>query len=494
MRIEARFRIVALLFGTLAALSVFSAFYNNVRTGRNLSLIFTVVVSALAIGLLFASRYRIGNTVDHFLRLFDRVSEVALLWCVCLIGSLLRIGWSLWFVPEQASDGLIYLTLAQQLLSTGVYAMDGTRAYWPPGYPFFLLPFMSLLGNGTYVPLAANVILFNATVLFTFGLARAILGQRLARLPVMLIAVWPSLIMGSGTANKEYLVGCLVVASAYCYVAGTNSDVPLRRALLAGLSGVLLGGAGLAQPSVLVLGLAYPLWELLRESSRLGSAIPRIAAVVLGGVLIISPWTVRNYLVLHAFVPVATHGPVNFWSANNEGATGGWIRADYDRFLKDEMAGGRQALSEALLWIKENPKGFMILTVKRIARFLGSDEGIAFGPPRPSYPEDSQVVVLGKLVANVFWFFIIGLLSAGAFLRLEFDNPAALQSALPIFMVLLLLAVHSIFQSEDRHHVNVTSMLAILASVCAGHIPEAANRLGGRKSKRQSEAVLTLRV
>ena len=42
----------------------------------------------------------------------------------------------------------------------------------------------------------------------------------------------------------------------------------------------------------------------------------RAAALLLGLVLTIAPWTIRNAIVFHAFVPVSTMGGLNLWQGN----------------------------------------------------------------------------------------------------------------------------------------------------------------------------------
>ena len=425
--------LVAGLFVAFALASIFAAVYGNLPTSGGTDLVFVIGGVVLAVVVLYGLRHAIGRAVEWLVARLNVGSTATYLVIICAVGIALRIAWSLAVTPVQVSDPAVYLTLTKRLIETGVYAINGTRAFWPPGYPLFLYPFVAVFGNGTFLPLGVNLVLFVATVLVAYALASMTVGAARARLVVLLIAIWPNLVIGAGIASKEYLLAFLIAASALCYLRADRMERPGAKLAMIGLAGMCLGGAMLGQPSVSLVGGAMLLYEVLRRRPP-ATVVMHMAAFAIGGALIVTPWTVRNYLVLHAFVPIATNGGEVFWSANNDRATGGWIATNDRRFNENELEGSRAAMAEALAWIKSHPKQLLALSAKRPVRFLASDEHGVTASLWLGHGEEGAPLVVTKWVADVFWFGMLGLIAVAAFSL--FRSRGAISA--PLAMVLLI--------------------------------------------------------
>jgi 4-amino-4-deoxy-L-arabinose transferase-like glycosyltransferase len=100
------------------------------------------------------------------------------------------------------------------------------------------------------------------------------------------------------------------------------------------LSGIVLGMAALTRsPALYALAFAIPWlfwrsWKRLEQSpgasaeattqgartlQALGAALPPFALLVATSLLIVLPWTARNWIVYQRFIPVDTLGPINLW-------------------------------------------------------------------------------------------------------------------------------------------------------------------------------------
>ena len=77
-------------------------------------------------------------------------------------------------------------------------------------------------------------------------------------------------------------------------------------------SGLLWGAAVLTRETVLYFLPVAALWLAWR---RKGGA-RRAAWLLAAAALVVVPWTVRNWLVFDAFVPVSTSGALNLWQGN----------------------------------------------------------------------------------------------------------------------------------------------------------------------------------
>jgi 4-amino-4-deoxy-L-arabinose transferase-like glycosyltransferase len=119
-----------------------------------------------------------------------------------------------------------------------------------------------------------------------YVVGRQVFGPRTAVVAGVLAAVSPVLVLFDGTLISEPLFTVLMLGALSCALA--------RRAVPAG---VLIGLAALTRPEGLAL---VPVVALLAGSRR-GALVVMVVAVVC-----VAPWTIRNAVVLHGFVPVST--------------------------------------------------------------------------------------------------------------------------------------------------------------------------------------------
>jgi 4-amino-4-deoxy-L-arabinose transferase-like glycosyltransferase len=191
------------------------------------------------------------------------------------------------------------------------YAFQGRlvpTAAHPPLWPF-LLAFVSLFtgptaGVGSLVGPAADVhrilgCLLGAGAVFLIGLlGRRIGGWRVGLLAAAIAAVYPHFITLDGYLLGEPLYGVLVgglLIVSYDFAARPSRLRALALGVLVGLAALTRQEALLFVP-VLVLPLAL-------RTGRTRGLYAGLA--VLGTVIVVGPWTIRNYVAYHRFVPVA---------------------------------------------------------------------------------------------------------------------------------------------------------------------------------------------
>ncbi len=116
---------------------------------------------------------------------------------------------------------------------------------------------------------------------------------------------------------------------------------------------------------------------MLRQKRTLLVSLALIQTVCL---LVVSPWTVRNYGVHGAFVPIATDGGVNLYGSNNPNADGGFV---YDGLYvlsgMSEVESDRHLAKRAIDWIADNPLDFIRLWPLKISKFISPLEMGATG-------------------------------------------------------------------------------------------------------------------
>jgi 4-amino-4-deoxy-L-arabinose transferase-like glycosyltransferase len=189
-------------------------------------------------------------------------------------------------------------------------AYDRPTAFRPPGYPYFLGGVYHVFGvdraqapRRLRVARIAQAFVGTAVVALVGVLAAQLWGAAVALVALALGAVYVPLITVGGAVMSEPLFDAFMLASLAAAIAHRRSRHRYRYALLAG---VLAGLATLtrANAMILLVPLAIAVWDVRPWRSR--AAIGPPLALVVAALLTIAPWTVRNAVELHAFVPVST--------------------------------------------------------------------------------------------------------------------------------------------------------------------------------------------
>src|SRR2546423_2565696 len=214
------------------------------------------------------------------------------------------------------SDTFFYSWVWSALsMGYGFTFVGHTTAHWPPGYPFLLAGVCWLFGADTANALIANAVLGALTVPLVYLVGLRALGRPAAFAAAAVLAVMPGQILIADVALAETfytfeLVGFLALAL-------TLERRPRTFVVLGVVAGLaaLTRGEGFLFP-LIVLGL----WGA-RGAMRRAWRDTAIVAVVM--VLTVAPWTIRNAVVVHGFVPVATNASATLWSGHNPHANGG---------------------------------------------------------------------------------------------------------------------------------------------------------------------------
>lgn len=260
----------------------------------------------------------------------------------------------------------------------------GPTAWIPPLYPLLLAGVFKLFG--IYTALSAWVIL---TINSVFSAATAPLIYKLAqRCYNRKVAVWSAWIWALYPAFMQYAVrwvwdmaltgflftAVLVLALKMRGVGKTDPAQTRQTTTQWLLFAVLWGLIALANPTLLLFLPVCGIWILLgARPLRFGFANATLAGLLF--LAILAPWTVRNWRVFHAFVPMRTNLGVELWAWNNSGANGIALGAPIQPSLHDpsfvpyarmgELAYSKYRGAQAKRWIAAHPGRFFELSLKR---------------------------------------------------------------------------------------------------------------------------------
>jgi 4-amino-4-deoxy-L-arabinose transferase-like glycosyltransferase len=178
-----------------------------------------------------------------------------------------------------------------------------------PGYPLLLAAAFKIAGCRIEAARLLNLLLTVGIAVMLMALARRMTGD--ARVPVtaaLLFLVHPGTLIAEGRGGVEILF----IFVGFGFMLALHRAVEkggFWRYLFAGLAfGVVVQvrSTPIAFPVLLLL---YGLFTATGVRERLTGAF-RVAILIAGMGLVMVPWVVRNYRLVHEFVPVATLGGV----------------------------------------------------------------------------------------------------------------------------------------------------------------------------------------
>jgi 4-amino-4-deoxy-L-arabinose transferase-like glycosyltransferase len=220
----------------------------------------------------------------------------------------------LWVALEPATspqaDETMWLTWGAKIIPSPEVGFSPRRLlfiFHPPLYLYFVgVPF-ALFGTLAAVQYAQCLV--GALLVPAVGLVgRRAFGERAALVAAAIAAVYPELVWFASHFWAETVFTTLLWwAMERLLAADARNSTGAAAA-----SGLVWGLAILTRETVLYFLPVAALWLAWR---RAGGA-RRAALLVATSALVVLPWTLRNWLVFDAFVPVSTSGALNLWQGN----------------------------------------------------------------------------------------------------------------------------------------------------------------------------------
>jgi 4-amino-4-deoxy-L-arabinose transferase-like glycosyltransferase len=196
---------------------------------------------------------------------------------------------------------------------TGVpYGILHAGAWKAPGYPTWVGFWYFLVGHHPTAVRLAQIPLGVATIALSWLLARRLFTRQVAGVAAFVVALYPLAWQYEELLYSESLVTPLTMAVLIVIFTRAPSR---GRALLCGL---LIGVSMLIRPNseFLLLG-ALVCWSVWAGWRR-GVGLTALAALV--AVLCVVPWTIRNAVVLHGFVPISLQDAALYGTFNAQAA------------------------------------------------------------------------------------------------------------------------------------------------------------------------------
>jgi hypothetical protein len=185
-----------------------------------------------------------------------------------------------------------------------------------PFYPYFLVTIYTLFGVSPTAHIIVQLIQASVqatTVVIIYMITKRLFVRKIGALSGLLFAGFPDYIFGV-TVVHQLTFSTFVISILILNLLRMRTTPSVRRAVMVGLS---IGACALIIPMSLVYTPFIGLW-LLWEVSNDREPVPALKTVMLviaSAGFVVTPWTIRNYLVHDQFVLVKMAG-YNFWRGN----------------------------------------------------------------------------------------------------------------------------------------------------------------------------------
>jgi 4-amino-4-deoxy-L-arabinose transferase-like glycosyltransferase len=308
------------------------------------------------------------------------------------------------------ADAADYHQLATGLAEgRGYVNSSGQETAWrPPGYPLFLSCIYRFTGPRVSVAVFVQVVIGALTVLALVLFGAMVIGWREALIAGFVAAVYPGLVWLPRLLLSENLSLLLLLATLSAAALYMKS----RRLWWLGVVGFVGGLNTLVRGGnliVLVVLCAAILFVVIRRRSP----PPRQAALgvfltLAAFAAVLVPWTVRNYRVLHSFVPVATQEGLtlyaSYWPPQKNGRfIWGTLPGIEDpevavaSQLGDEVSASRHFQSVTLQRLRANPGYFFRLIPSKMISLLVPLDWEIF----PHAPGETRSINFGYIVVSL---------------------------------------------------------------------------------------------
>jgi len=395
----------------------------------------------------------------------DNKKILLLILILCFI---LRLVWIFVFSPiELTDDPKVYDSIAKGLVQGEGYHVAEKRAFFPPGYPYFLAVFYSIFGFHIFPVQLVQTVLAAITCLLIFFLGKKLANERTGLCAAGLFAVYPQFIRYPGNLYVETLfIFLFLLALVFLFDIGQKPSY-----LKPVTAGFILGLSALVREISLFMLFPIILWAILmmKGSSEKGQWGKRLSVFVVFFALTISPWTLRNYYLFHSFIPISTNGGFNFYLGNNPQATGEYnyesdakIKWPHplnnespEELLLLEVEAARIGYKKGINYILHNPDHFFRLALKKFV--------LLWRPPTYNLNlRKNFIETIYRIIWLVNYLLILLLAIPGLWISVKSFGREWILFPLLLFSVT---GIHMLMYSATRYRLPWIPMLMILAAL-----------------------------
>ena len=314
-----------------------------------------------------------------------------------VVAFLVRLAFVIWLrdisadpTTRSTNDDYEFNVFAQNLAAGRGYVNDQglPSSFRAPGFSFFLAGLYFLAGTNYVLVFVSLCALGAVSCVLTWLLAREFFPENWARVAGVLSAVYlPHMYFATVLFSENLFVPLLTLGMwlTVRFLKGAST-------WYLAIAGMVFGLATLTRPFGLIF---LPLFGVLVWFVRrpLPTRLVNVGVWTACFLVVMVPWTVRNYRVHGEFVLVATNGGSTFYGANNDRVVterryyGYWLstvelpQRDLVVAQPNELAHDDMEWKLGMDWVKSHPKQFTFAAGLKLARLAVGLPDFDAGPP-----------------------------------------------------------------------------------------------------------------
>ena len=254
-----------------------------------------------------------------------RLKEYSPVICIFCLALLVRIVYNVAVAGNYTPiyDAALYNNIARNIVDEHCFCLSSYQptVSRPPLWPFIMAIIYFIAGKDEFLARLFYCFLGSGTCVLIYMFAKDLFGRRVALFTGIIAAIYTGLFIYDGWLYSESLYTFCLLMFTYCLYRLQRNPLGLdlrgrsrfsaffKNRQWAILCGVFLGFVALTRPNgLLLLGLLY-IWAVILVLAKIMPwrvVVGNILIITCITVLMIAPWTYRNYTVSHAFVPVST--------------------------------------------------------------------------------------------------------------------------------------------------------------------------------------------
>lgn len=290
---------------------------------------------------------------------------------------ILTLAYSLYHQIKPMVDARAYDTIAINLTEgfgfredrTADYKFDYSIARAGPAYEFFLAGIYQLFGHHYTAVWIIQAFLHALSAWLLWRSAKLIWGEEgenIGLIAAIIFGFHPDLIEISAMLLTETLYLFFVVLTIWAFLKAYYArESSVWGALLGGITGLAI----LTRPPLILFVPVFLFFYVYHKQFK------PLAFFLLALIIVLTPWTVRNYLIYHEVILTTLIGSYNIWFGNTLSSTGGQMTAGGGQIEAYTAINGffgfkQKTMQEFIGFVMRYPFVFIKLSVIRFIRYF----------------------------------------------------------------------------------------------------------------------------
>lgn len=230
---------------------------------------------------------------------------------IFLIALILRLSVVINSHEVPAFDDLHYDYCAMSFLNGSRFSEPA--AFKEPFYAFFLAGVYYIFGHNYLIVKIIQAVLGALICIFIFLIGSHLFNRKVGILSGFISGINPSLIKSTEHLLSETLYTFILILTVFLFLSQMR-NLKLKNSIALGF---LLGIGTLTRSILFPFGvlICLSLFFILYNKYALKKLLSNIFLILVFSVLTILPWSIRNWIVFHEFVPISTNLGINIYSS-----------------------------------------------------------------------------------------------------------------------------------------------------------------------------------